>query len=265
MRIDDCKRNSMKNIKILVVTHKPYIMPDDVNLYLPIQSGAALSQSLGIQRDDIGDNISIKNSSYNELCPMYWAWKNLDCDYIGVCHYRRLFSNTNKSSKNYNDLLSYKTIDNLLCKTNVVLPRKSRFLVPAYYHYVHCMKGYENVHKEDLANLRKSICEYDASYLKTYDKIMHSSKLHMFHMCIMKKELYDEYCNFMFSIMAKVEELSQNRIDKTRYIGALSEFLLDVWIESQKIEYIELGIIEPEKPFIAKKIIQVLKRKFGWM
>ena len=39
----------MKNAKILVVMHQPYTSPEDKELYLPIQSGAAISNSLGIQ------------------------------------------------------------------------------------------------------------------------------------------------------------------------------------------------------------------------
>ena len=46
---------------------------------------------LGYQGDDAGDNISEKNPYYCELTGLYWAWKNLDADYIGLAHYRRHF------------------------------------------------------------------------------------------------------------------------------------------------------------------------------
>ena len=75
---------AMKDIKIIVVTHKQYTMPQDKNMYYPVQSGSAIYEDLGIQRDDEGENISKKNPTYNELCPLYWAWKNLDSDYLGI-------------------------------------------------------------------------------------------------------------------------------------------------------------------------------------
>lgn len=55
------------DIKILVSTHKPYIMPKDVSLYLPIQVGYdEVSEHFGYQGDNIGDNISYKNFDYPE-------------------------------------------------------------------------------------------------------------------------------------------------------------------------------------------------------
>ena len=80
----------MKNIKIIVATHKKYQMPDD-EMYLPVQVGSELNDNLGYQKDNDGENISKKNPYYCELTGLYWAWKNLDADYIGLCHYRRIF------------------------------------------------------------------------------------------------------------------------------------------------------------------------------
>ena len=86
----------MKNVKIIVATHKPYKMPDD-EMYLPVHVGAAGKDSIGYQRDDEGENISSKNPYFCELTGLYWAWKNLNADYIGLAHYRRHFSNGKKS------------------------------------------------------------------------------------------------------------------------------------------------------------------------
>lgn len=80
-----------KYIKIVVATHKKYRMPED-GCYLPLQVGKAGKEALGYQGDDTGDNISEKNPYYCELTGLYWAWKNLDAEYIGLVHYRRYFA-----------------------------------------------------------------------------------------------------------------------------------------------------------------------------
>ena len=70
------------DIKILVAAHKKYWMPDD-DVYLPIHVGREGKEDLGYLGDNTGDNISSKNANYCELTGLYWAWKNLKCDYIG--------------------------------------------------------------------------------------------------------------------------------------------------------------------------------------
>lgn len=78
------------DIKILVAAHKKYWMPAD-DVYMPLHVGAEGKEPLGYTPDNTGDNISAKNSNYCELTGLYWAWKNLECQYIGLCHYRRYF------------------------------------------------------------------------------------------------------------------------------------------------------------------------------
>ena len=61
----------MKNVKIIVATHKPYKMPDD-DIYLPIQVGAEINTAdLGYVKDNTGDNISSKNPYYCELTALF--------------------------------------------------------------------------------------------------------------------------------------------------------------------------------------------------
>jgi hypothetical protein len=39
--------------------------------------------------DDEGENISCLNPYFGDLTVLYWAWKNANDDYLGVCQYRR--------------------------------------------------------------------------------------------------------------------------------------------------------------------------------
>ena len=75
---------------IIVAAHKRYTMPAD-SLYLPLQVGAEGKSDIGYRKDNEGENISEKNPYYCELTGLYWAWKNLECEYLGLAHYRRHF------------------------------------------------------------------------------------------------------------------------------------------------------------------------------
>ena len=66
-------------------------MPKD-EMYLPVHVGAEGKDDIGYQKDNTRDNISVKNPFFCELTGLYWAWKNLDADYIGLAHYRRHFT-----------------------------------------------------------------------------------------------------------------------------------------------------------------------------
>ena len=78
--------------KIIIAMHKPYKTPAE-SVYLPLQVGAEGKDSiLGLVCDNTGENISAKNPTYCELTGLYWAWKNLDADAIGLVHYRRYLS-----------------------------------------------------------------------------------------------------------------------------------------------------------------------------
>lgn len=78
--------------KILICTHMAGSCLTS-NVYQPILVGKALRPDLHLPfiGDDSGENMSTQNGTYCELTAHYWAWKNLNADYIGICHYRRYF------------------------------------------------------------------------------------------------------------------------------------------------------------------------------
>jgi len=65
-------------------------MPED-SVYMPIHVGREGKADIGYTGDHTGDTISSKNANYCELTGLYWAWKNLDADYIGLVHYKNYF------------------------------------------------------------------------------------------------------------------------------------------------------------------------------
>lgn len=233
----------MKDIKIIVATHKKYQMPQD-DMYIPIHVGREGKADLGYQGDNEGEHISTKNPYYCELTGLYWAWKNLDTDYIGLAHYRRNF--VNKKGKNkFECIINKKDVDKILDNTDVILPKRRKLYIETIYsHYKHTM------YVEPLDETRKIIKEKCPEYLDFFDKKMKSRSGHMFNMFIMKKEILNDYCEWLFDILFELEK----RIDPkqysafhARYLGRISERLLDVWIEKNGIKYEEVRVADMER------------------
>ena len=160
----------MKKITVIVATHKEYEMPKD-SLYLPVHVGAEGKKDIGYTKDNTGDNISTKNPFFCELTGLYWAWKNLDADYIGLAHYRRHFSLKKKKYKKIEDTLDHvltrKQAKEIFKTTDVILPKKRRYFIETLYnHYKHTM------HIETLDETRKIIEEKYPKYLKEFDRLL---------------------------------------------------------------------------------------------
>lgn len=260
---DISKRNRVKKVKIIVATHKKYQTPKD-QVYLPVHVGAAGKDSIGYQRDDDGkDNISAKNPYFCELTGLYWGGQNLDADYIGLVHYRRYFSNKKHlktEDEKFANVLSGAEIDKLLTRADIILPKKRNYYIENLYdHYKHTM------FVEPLDITGEIISEKCPEYSAEFEMLKTRRSAHMFNICIMKKEILQEYCDWLFGILFELEK----RVDVSRYsdfhkrfYGRVSELLLDVWINTKKLDYVEVPVIDMQKINWLKKGSSFLSAKF---
>lgn len=250
-------------IQVIIATHKKYIMPND-KMYLPIHVGKKEKDDIGFIGDNTGDNISLKNPYYCELTGLYWAWKNLDADYIGLAHYRRHFSFAKKLPKDIEakikKVLSYDEAEEVLKNTNIILPKKRNYFIENLYsHYEHTM------YIEPLEETKRIIEEKYPEYLNEFNQLHKRTSAHVFNMFIMKKEILDKYCTWLFDILFELEKrINPKQYDKfhARYPGRISELLLDVWINTNRLSYKEINFINIEKVNWIKKGFCFLTAKF---
>ena len=251
------------DLKIIVATHKPYKMPDD-KTYMPVHVGRALSDSWtgtalsAYTGDNTGENISHKNKNYCELTALYWAWKNLDYDYLGLAHYRRYFRFG--TGDKWQTVLSGEKARELLSQHPVILPKKRNYFIESTYdQYVHAHN------RQDLDKTLEILRQYYPQYIPAWDKVMKSTSGHRFNMFVMKKDILNEYLTWLFDILFRLEDvldISGYSVNDARVFGFVSERLLDVWLITNNIEYIELPVINMESQNWPKKILNFLKRKF---
>ncbi|MCC8104932.1 MAG: DUF4422 domain-containing protein [Clostridiales bacterium] len=249
------------NIKIIVATHKKYRMPEE-SMYLPIHAGHIGKNDLGYIGDDTGDNISDRNWYYSELSAIYWAWKNLDADVIGVTHYRRHFTTRNWLSYHikgkWNSIITQEQLEKILNNNDIVVAKRRNYLIET--NESHYNNGHDN---KEIPLMRNIIKERCPDYLSAYDAMWKRNWAHMFNMFIMKKDKFDQFCSWWFDIMFEYEK----RIDMTGYEekerrAFMDERMMDVWLIKNDYPYKELNVMYMEKQNWVKKIKNFLLRKF---
>ena len=256
-----------KKVKVIIAAHKSYPVPDDP-MYLPVQVGSCGKESIGFQRDDEGDNISELNPCFCELTGLYWGWKNLDAEYIGLVHYRRHFSLHPRRKDIWDAVLKYDELKNCMQGIRVFVPSKRKYYIETLYsHYAHTHDSIQ------LDETRKIIEEKYPEYLTSFDTACAQTWGYMFNMMIMEKDLLDSYCTWLFDILfelrARLGEDGLSAFDR-RYYGRISEILFNVWLVEQKAEETlkteeikELPVVYMEKVNWGKKGSAFLKAKFS--
>lgn len=254
-----------RDICIAVATHKPYRMPDDA-IYLPLHVGAALNPDVckDMQADDTGDNISRLNGKYSELTGLYWMWKNCDADYKGLVHYRRLLGSRYKEARHekdrYKRVVGKEELAALFEKTDIVVAKRRDYYIETVYgHYAHTFDG------KQFDECRRVLKDSYPDYVSAWDRLMKAHGAHIFNMFVMQADLFDSYCEWLFRVLysldKRIDSRQYNEFD-ARYLGRVSERLLDPWLETNGLSYIELPVVSPEPIDWVKKGSGFLAAKF---
>lgn len=227
---------------VFIVTHKKYHMPRKKG-YVPIQVGAALNESLGYLKDSEGEQISEKNPNYCELTALYHIWKNCPDKVSGLVHYRRYFC-TGMTLHPKKHILSFDEACQILKNFDIILPYKM------YRHGMTLREDYEKNHKiRDYDMCRKVIEELYPEYLPDFDAVSAQKTLYQYNMFISRKELLDEYCEWLFTILFEVEkrvDISSYDAYNQRIFGFLSERLFNVWLAHQNLRIKKLEVYNIE-------------------
>ncbi len=248
------------DIKILVAVHKPCTVPEG-SVYVPVQAGRALHPAIGhIAGDDTGPNISAKNPNYCELTALYWGWKNLDAEYLGLAHYRRYLAKPGLG-RGRARLPSKKELQRALQGCDILLPKKRHYWIETNYsQYVHAH------HQQDLDVTRAILAESWKAYLPAFDEVMRRRSGHRFNMFVMQKELAQRYCTWLFAVLFELErrlDISSYNANDARVFGFVAERLLDVWLLQEGLPYRELPVLCTEPVNWLKKGAAFLHRKWA--
>ncbi|MCR5785767.1 MAG: DUF4422 domain-containing protein [Eubacterium sp.] len=227
------------NTKIFVMTHTKFNCPN-ADFLIPLHVGREGKDDLGYLADNTGDNISAKNYLYGELSGYYWLWKNVsDIDIIGICHYRRFFLSGGNTLLTPDEIEKILSASDLITSNAIVSEKSVR-------------EGFAEVHgdiiMQQTGDVIKKLCP---DYTEAFEWVLSQNKSYYSNLCIMKKELFDRYCKWLFDICFSLEDvLDLSHLDDyhKRIYGFISEVLLFVFAKANNLKISEGNIgISQEK------------------
>jgi hypothetical protein len=226
---NEYKRNSKtennSSIKIFAMCNhndKRALLPKIPGYMNSLQVGKYFTNAnISSLNDNDGENISCKNRKYCELTGLYWIWKNLEkfpVDYIGICHYRRWFDITTDEVR----ILKSLKVDVVLTIPIINLPS--------------VRKVYERDHLKDDWNIMMDVLEeFSPNYYKTAVNFFEGDFYYAYNMFITRKDILNEYCNWLFPLLEKIEErcsrcssISRSNY-QNRFVGFLGERLMALY------------------------------------
>lgn len=243
-------------VKIVVSCHKEFPIPNS-DIYVPVHVGAATAKAplAGMQPDNEGENISERNFTFCELTAQYWAWKNLEADYVGQCHYRRYFCFANTDyGHNDHSQVEVETLSDASMRdlglndgTHIAEEVAQADITTAHWWDVRGvrtprgasrtvaehMTSYGLYSEEDLRLLRQIVAERQPDYLEDLDSYLQGDQYLGYNCFVMRRAAFDQLCAFEFDVLLEFDRqkdycgLTRNQ---RRICGYLGEVLYSVFI-----------------------------------
>lgn len=217
---------------------------------VPVRCGAVYDKTDGdgIIGDNTGDNISERRMSFCELTTQYWAWKNVDADYYGFCHYRRYFSFSEYQydTDAWNNIID-KYIDDDSCekyeindeqissvvqKYDIILPEDIDLTKVGISSVRDQYKTGVFLEPHDLDVMCDIIKDLYPEYLDTAKEYLNANRIIFCNMMIMKKPIFEHYSKWLFDILFEFEkrvDMSARSEEGYRTPGHLGERLLAIY------------------------------------
>lgn len=234
-------------IRFFVCHHRPAAYFRS-RYFIPVQAGRAVAPEClnYADGDDEGDNISNQNAFWSELTVLYSMWKNVEADWYGLMHYRRML--TFRKDCRLNGTFTYldeKTrrrfgwtdeqvreyLESVDIVTAAALPvhppglPEHLMTVGEYYSRAH--------HKADLDSVVARVkLHWPEFYLPLLDCLSRTSMV-TGNIVVMRHALFQDYCQFLFGVLlpeSRGRDLQRYTAYQQRLWGFLAERLTQAWL-----------------------------------
>lgn len=234
--------------------------------FLPLQVGCALTETdLGILRDDLHGQLSASNRNYCELTAFDEIARSAHADYVGVMHYRRMFTAPKPLTLMSKDAeyrfrvlrhrlgLSSKPVERhvrIKISSPEMLETEARALsnylrracghvdiitpLAVKYHGMTLREQYARAHPVTAYDrFLQLLSEMHPQLAPFIDTIENSHSYYLFNMFVMRRELFARYWEILFStLFALQQEIDLQLLDtyQARVFGFLAERFMAIFL-----------------------------------
>lgn len=182
------------NLDIFICTHKDFKPIVSNSSYKIIsQEGLDIIDTNGLELyyETNIEEITNEQLAWSELSRIYYIYKNYNVkDYIGFCHYRRYFDFLDNIDFAIDSLQEY----DIIC-TGISNPELDVYKDWDYFHNINDF--------EDVCAIAIELYNID---IKTINYFIHSETKYHYNMFVTSKQIFNEYCEFVFTIISNFKK-----------------------------------------------------------
>lgn len=198
---------------------KIYVVGHSKNRFLHLDS---IREKFLIDQSHEGDNIDHLNPWYCELTGLYYLWKHVNDDIVGLEHYRTYFW---KNGHPINEA----EIKEELKKGEIIC---SGWKMPNPLHGGRTVREeFSKVMRSDYVIFLKCLECKNPDFYKIFDEYLNGDQFVCCNMMITKRQILDSYMLFLFDIITDFHNISKPNSYNFRREGWISEFLFGSWIK----------------------------------
>ncbi len=200
---------------------KIYVIGSSKNKFLPLDD---IREKFLIDEKHESANIDFLNPWYCELTGLYYLWKHVDDDIVGLEHYRRYFVNEK------GELLGENEIKEIL-KDNDVICKKWVFKEHSETNIYNCWKF-----GSGLPTLNSFLnCIEDQNFRKFIEEKIHTQEyFYQCNMFIGKKKILDDYFDWLFNTLVNLKK--EDFVNKPRICGYFAEYFFGLWLQYNNVK-----------------------------
>ena len=202
---------------------KIYVVGSSKNKFLPLDD---IREKFLIDEKHEGDNIDFLNPWYCELTGLYYLWKHVDDDIVGLEHYRTYFWKNGHP-------ITEDEIKEELKKGDIIC---SGWKMPNPFHGGKTVREeFAKVMRNDYQPFLNVIKNTQPDFYKYFDEYLNGDSFICCNMFITSKEILNDYMNFLFDVIIDFQDISKPNRNNLRREGWISEFMFGAWINYKNL------------------------------